>query len=78
VITKHLKEFPLPLFDDNSDIHFILHSLFLQALILIQGGPDIPPGTVGRGHITADGQSATSSWCLAPFGAGDQMLHLSE
>jgi hypothetical protein len=29
-----------------------------------------------RSHITTDGQSASSSWCLAPFGAGDQMLHL--
>jgi hypothetical protein len=27
-----------------------------------------------RSHITTDGQSASSSWCLAPLGAGDQML----
>jgi hypothetical protein len=31
-----------------------------------------------RRHITTDGQSASSSWCLAPFGASDQMLHLFE
>jgi hypothetical protein len=24
-----------------------------------------------RSHITTDGQSASSSWCLAPLGAGD-------
>jgi hypothetical protein len=29
-----------------------------------------------RSHITTDHQSASSSWCLTPFGAGDQMLHL--
>jgi hypothetical protein len=29
-----------------------------------------------RSHIMTDGQSASSSWCLALFGAGDQMLHL--
>jgi hypothetical protein len=29
-------------------------------------------------NITTDGQSASSSWCFAPFGAGDQMLHLFE
>jgi hypothetical protein len=29
-------------------------------------------------HITTDGQSASSSWCSAPFGASDQMLHLSD
>jgi hypothetical protein len=31
-----------------------------------------------RSHITTDGQSARSSWCLAPFGVGDQMLYLFE
>jgi hypothetical protein len=31
-----------------------------------------------RSHITTDGQSASSSWCLDPFGAGDHMLHLFE
>jgi hypothetical protein len=31
-----------------------------------------------RSHITTDGQSVSSSWCLAPFEAGDQMLHLFE
>jgi hypothetical protein len=31
-----------------------------------------------RSHITTDGQSASSSWCLAPFGASDEMLHLFE
>jgi hypothetical protein len=31
-----------------------------------------------RSRITTDGQSASSSWCLAPFGPGDQMLHLFE
>jgi hypothetical protein len=34
--------------------------------------------TISRSHITTDGQSASSSWCLAPFRAGDQMLHLFE
>jgi hypothetical protein len=29
-------------------------------------------------YIATDGLSASSSWCLAPLGAGDQMLHLSE
>jgi hypothetical protein len=29
-----------------------------------------------RSHITTDGQSATSSWCQASFGAGDQILLL--
>jgi hypothetical protein len=33
---------------------------------------------VSRSHITTDSQSASSSWCLAPFGASDQMLHLFE
>jgi hypothetical protein len=31
-----------------------------------------------RSHITTDSQSASSSRCLAPLGAGDQMLHLFE
>jgi hypothetical protein len=31
-----------------------------------------------RSHITTGGQSASSSWCPAPLGAGDQMLHLFE
>jgi hypothetical protein len=31
-----------------------------------------------RSHITTDSQSASSSRCLVPFGAGDQMLHLFE
>jgi hypothetical protein len=31
-----------------------------------------------QSHITTDGQSASSSWCLAPFGSGLQMLHLFE
>jgi hypothetical protein len=31
-----------------------------------------------RSHITTEGQSASSSWCLVPLGAGDQMLHLFE
>jgi hypothetical protein len=31
-----------------------------------------------RSHITTEGQSVSSSWCLAPFGAGDQMLLLFE
>jgi hypothetical protein len=30
------------------------------------------------GYIATDGQSSSSSWCLTPFGAGDQMLHLSD
>jgi hypothetical protein len=25
-------------------------------------------------YIATDGQSASSSWCLAPFGANDQIL----
>jgi hypothetical protein len=29
-------------------------------------------------YIATDGQSASSSWCRAPFGAGDQILHFSE
>jgi hypothetical protein len=29
-------------------------------------------------YVATDGQSATSSWCLAPLGTGDQMLHLFE
>jgi hypothetical protein len=41
----------------------------------------IPPGTgfhksSSRSDITTDSQSASSSWCLALLGAGDQMLHL--
>jgi hypothetical protein len=28
--------------------------------------------------IATDGQSVSSSWCRAPFGAGDQMLHFFE
>jgi hypothetical protein len=31
-----------------------------------------------RSHITTDGQSVSLSWCLAPFGEGEQMLHLFE
>jgi hypothetical protein len=31
-----------------------------------------------RSHITTDSQSAISSWCLVPFGAIDQMVHLFE
>jgi hypothetical protein len=31
-----------------------------------------------RSHITTDGQSTSSSWCLTPLGADDQMLNLSE
>jgi hypothetical protein len=31
-----------------------------------------------RSHITTDCRPASSSWCLAPFGASDQMLHLFE
>jgi hypothetical protein len=31
-----------------------------------------------RSHIATDGQSVRSSWCLAPLGAGDHMLHLFE
>jgi hypothetical protein len=31
-----------------------------------------------RSHITTDGQSASSSWYPASFGASDQMLHLFE
>jgi hypothetical protein len=27
-------------------------------------------------YIATDGKSASSSWCLAPFGMGEQMLHL--
>jgi hypothetical protein len=26
-------------------------------------------------YIATDGRSASSSWCRAPFGEGDQMLH---
>jgi hypothetical protein len=33
-----------------------------------------PKGSPSPSHITTDGQSASSSWCLAPFGASDQML----
>jgi hypothetical protein len=29
-------------------------------------------------YIATDGQSASSSWCRAPFAAGDQMLHFFE
>jgi hypothetical protein len=29
-------------------------------------------------YIATNGQSASSSWCRAPFGAADQMLHLFE
>jgi hypothetical protein len=36
------------------------------------------PEPIFRSHITTDGQSASSSWHLAPFGASDQMLHLFE
>jgi hypothetical protein len=32
--------------------------------------------SLNRRHFTTDGQSASSSWCRAPFGASDQMLHL--
>jgi hypothetical protein len=28
-------------------------------------------------YVATDGQSASSSWCRAPFGAGDQILNLS-
>jgi hypothetical protein len=31
-----------------------------------------------RSRITTDGQWASLAWCLASFGAGDQMLHLLE
>jgi hypothetical protein len=39
---------------------------------------NIGTATRSRSHITTDGQSANSSWYLAPFGAGAQMLHLSD
>jgi hypothetical protein len=36
------------------------------------------PRCISRSHITTDSQSASLSRCLAPLGAGDQMLHLLE
>jgi hypothetical protein len=38
--------------------------------------PTVPRVPGSRSHITTDGQSASSSWCLEPFGAGDQMLQI--
>jgi hypothetical protein len=32
----------------------------------------------GSSYIATDGQSASSSWCRCPFGAGDQILHFFE
>jgi hypothetical protein len=31
-----------------------------------------------KAHYDRRSESASSSWCLAPFGASDQMLHLFE
>jgi hypothetical protein len=48
---------------------------------VIQYRKHLPRATMSarsRSHITTDGQSVSSSWCLAPSGAGEQMLHLFE
>jgi hypothetical protein len=47
----------------------VLHQAVRQDLVLVSRS---------RSHITTDGQSASSSWYPAPFGASDQILHLFE
>jgi hypothetical protein len=37
-----------------------------------------PASSSSWSYIAADGQSASSFWCLAPFGEGDQMLRIFE
>jgi hypothetical protein len=62
----------------------ILSQLYPHALPSLFVGYSSPSPSWGLqtqsklSRITTDGQSASSSWCHAPFEAGEQMLHLFE
>jgi hypothetical protein len=45
---------------------------------LAQGIKNNSNSSSSSSYIATDGHSAISSWCRAPFGAGDQMLHFFE
>jgi hypothetical protein len=70
----HWVLFPLPLMTRRATVE-VFYPASTQERVCIW--PESPSSS-SSSYIVTDSQSASSSWCLAPFGAGDQMLHFSE